>query len=286
MISIVGIGNAASSIVENFKTQKNNYKVYQLGSNQKNTKYTKKLKHFKNPEDYEDNIPDLSKFFGDINENIQVFVVGSSYSSNYTLGILQQLQSKKLEVFYIRPDVELLTGIPKLLENMMFGVLQEYARSGLFSSLTILSNLEIENSIPGLSIKNYYEKLNHTIFSCVHYLNFFNHTEPEIGQMARPSEINKIRSIAILDVKTLSEKWLFELDMPRETCYYICINQERLEKESGLHKQIVDLLKEKPRNAFRKVSYGIWETHLHDFGFCVTHTNAIQQNTLDKLEQE
>ena len=286
MISIVGIGNAASSIVENFKTQKNNYKVYQLGSNQKNTKYTKKLKHYENPEDYEKNIPDLSTFFGDISENIQVFVVGSSYSSNYTLGILQQIQDKNLEVFYVRPDVELLTGVPKLLENMMFGVLQEYARSGLFKSLTILSNLEVENSIPGLAIKNYYEKLNHTIFSCVHYLNFFNHTEPEIGQMARPAEINKIRSIGILDVKTLSEKWLFELDMPRETCYYICINQDRLEKESGLHKQIVDLLKEKPRNAFRKVSYGIWETHLHDFGFCVTHTNAIQQNTLDKLEQE
>ena len=286
MISVVGIGNAASSIVENFKTQKNNYKVYQLGSNQKNTKYTKKLKHFNTPEDYEENIPDLSKFFGDISENIQVFVVGSSYSSNYSLGILQQLQGNKLEVFYVRPDTELLTGVPKLLENMMFGVLQEYARSGLFDSLTILSNLEIENSIPGLSIKNYYEKLNHTIFSCVHYLNFFNHTEPEIGQMARPSDINRIRSMGILDVKTLSEKWLFELDMPRETCYYICINQDRLEKESGLHKQIVDLLKEKPRNAFRKVSYGIWETHLHDFGFCVTHTNAIQQNTLDKLEQE
>ena len=104
--------------------------------------------------------------------------------------------------------------------------------------------------------------------------------------MARPSEINRIRTIGILDVKTLSEKWLFELDIPRETCYYICINQERLEKESGLHRQIVDLLKEKPRNAYRKVSYGIWETHLHDFGFCVTHTNATQQNTLDKLEQE
>ena len=286
MISVVGIGNAACSIVENFKTQKNNYKVYQLGSNQKNSKYTKKLKDYSNPEDYEKNIPNLSKFFADISENIQVFVVGSSYSSNYTLGILQQLQGNKLEVFYVRPDIELLTGVPKLLENMMFGVLQEYARSGLFKSLTILSNLEIENSISGLSIKNYYEKLNHTIFSCVHYLNFFNHTEPEIGQMARPSDINRIRSMGILDVKTLSEKWLFELDMPRETCYYICINQERLEKESGLHKQIVDLLKEKPRNAFRKVSYGIWETHLHDFGFCVTHTNAIQQNTLDKLEQE
>ena len=287
MISIIGIGNAAAAIAENFKSQNNNYKVYQLGSTYKNTKYTRKLKSFENPEDYEDNIPNLGKFFEDVGENVQVFIVGSSYSSNYTLGILEQLKHKTVEIFYVKPDTDLLTGIPKLLENMMFGVLQEYARSGLLKSITILSNLQIERSITGLSIKNYYEKLNHTIFSCVHYLNFFNHTEPEIGQMARPSEINRIRTIGILDVKTLSEKWLFELDIPRETCYYICINQERLEKENGLHKQIVDLLKEKPRNAFRKVSYGIWETHLHDFGFVVAHTNATQQqNTLDKLEQE
>jgi hypothetical protein len=72
-------------------------------------------------------------FLDDINENMQVFVVGSSYSSNYTLGILEQIQDKKLEVFYVRPDVDLLTGVPKLLENMMFGVLQQYARSGLFN---------------------------------------------------------------------------------------------------------------------------------------------------------
>jgi len=287
MISIIGIGNAASAIAENFKSQGNNYKVYQLGSGYKNTKHTRKLKKFESPEEYENNIPDLGKFFKDANESVQVFIVGASYSSNYALGILEQLKDKTIEIFYVKPDTELLTGVPKLLENLMFGVLQEYARSGLFKSMTILSNLEIERSIPGLSIKNYYEKLNHTIFSCVHYLNFFNHTEPEIGQMARPAEINRIRTIGILDVKTLSEKWLFELDIPRETCYYICINQDRLEKESGLHRQIVDLLKEKPRNAFRKISYGIWETHLHDFGFCVTHSNATQQQkTLDKLEQE
>ena len=60
MISVVGRGNAACSIVENFKTQKNNYKVYQLGSNQKNSNYTKKLKDYSNPEDYEKNIPNLS----------------------------------------------------------------------------------------------------------------------------------------------------------------------------------------------------------------------------------
>ena len=65
-------------------------------------------------------------------------------------------------------------------------------------------------------------------------------------------------TIEVDDKQALKEaKWLFELDNPREICYYICVNEERLEKEAGLHKQIVDKLKSKPRNAFRKISYGI-----------------------------
>ena len=86
-------------------------------------------------------------------------------------------------------------------------------------------------------------------------------------------------------MKDIKEKWLFDLDIERELCYYLCINKEKLETESGLHKKIVDMLKEKPKNAFRKISYAIYETdHKQDFGFCVAHTNAIQQpKDLDKL---
>ena len=71
--------------------------------------------------------------------------------------------------------------------------------------------------------------------------------------------------------------WLFELDNVRDVCYYLCINEERLEKETGLHRHIVNMLKDKPRNAYRKNSYAIYETPLPDFGFCVAYTNAIQQ---------
>ncbi len=285
MISIVGIGNASSKIASKFKSQ-NNYDVYLLGSNYENSKNSFKLQSFDNPEDYEKNIPDLKSFFKDMKGDVQVFITGSSYSSNYALGVLEQIKDKKIQVFYIKPDTELLTGIPKLVENAVYGVLQEYARSGLLESITIFSNVELEKTLPNISIKNYFDTINDAIFSSVHYINFFQHTEPEIGQISKPLDINRICSIGALDVKNMSEKWFFELDSPRETCYYICINEERLEKESGLHKKLVDMLKQKPRNAFRKVSYGIWETHLQDFGFCVAHTNAIQENTLDKLDRE
>ena len=288
MISIIGIGNAASAIASKFSSIPQ-YDVYLLNDKIKKTGDRNfKLKSFEKAEDYEKNIPDLTKFFSDVKDRVQVFITGASFSSIYSLGILEQIKHKEIDVFYIKPDTELLTGLPKLIENMVFGVLQEYARSGKLRSFTIFSNENIEVIHASINLKTYYDTLNETIFSSVHYLNYFEHTEPHIGNMSKPSEISRIRSIGMLDMKKLEEMWLFDLDAERELCYYMCINSERLEGEVGLHKKLVDILKKKPRNAFRKISYSIYETELKDFGFVVAHTNATQKNknTLDMLEQE
>ena len=279
MISIVGLGNAASKIAGNFKQTKN-YNVYVLNDKiERNSKYKFKLKSYKTPEEYEENIPNVKKFFSTTDNHIQFFIVGSSFSSNFSLGILEQLTHKKVDVFYIQPDADLMTGVPKLLDKIVFSVLQQYARSGLLNSFTPISNVLIEKSIGDIPIKTYYEKLNDSIFSTIHYINYFSHADPEIGMVSKPLDINRIRTFGILNPKNLQEKWLFNLDMERDICYYLCINRNRLEKEGGLHKRIVDMLKEKPRNAFRRISYAIYETEHDDFGLCVAHTNAIQEYT-------
>jgi hypothetical protein len=287
MISIIGIGNAGSEIANKF-SEIPQYDIYVLNSNvKKNTKNKFKLKSYPTPEECEQNIPNLNKFFSNLKNRTQVFIMGASHSSNYTLGILEQIRDRDIDVFYIKPDTTLLSGIPRLVENATFGILQEYARSGLFRSFTVFSNEAIEDAHPNINLKSYYDTLNETIFSTVHYLNYFENTEPHIGNMARPSEISKIRTAGMLNMKNLEEKWLYELDVPRDLCYYMCINTERLEKEPGLHKRLVDILKKKPKNAFRKISYSIYETPLRDFGFCVAHTNVVQNNqtTLDELDQ-
>ena len=287
MISIVGIGNGASAIADKF-AQFPQYNIYTLNDKvERSAGKLRKLKRFENPEQYEENVPDLTKYFSKIDDQVQVFVMGSSYSSNYTLGILNQIKNKKIDVFYIKPDTTLLTGIPLLIERMVFGVLQEYARSGLFNSITVISNKSLEEALERVPVKKFYDHLNASIASTVHYLNYFDYNEPEIGIVASPLENARIRSVAILDPRNIEEKWLFELDSPRQLCYYFCINKEKLETDGGLHKKIVDRLKKKPRNAFRNISYAIYETeHGKDFGFVVAHTNAIQQqNTLDMIEQ-
>lgn len=277
MISVIGLGNAASAIAQKFE-EVPQYNVYCLNDKvQRNSKYKFKLKSFESPEAYEDNIPNLAKFFKDIDERIHFIVMGSSYSSNYALGILEQLKDKDVELFFIQPDTEMLTGIPKLVDRVVFNILQQYARSGLLSNFTILSNAKIEESLGDVPIKKYYDTINHTIFSAIHYLNYFAHNEPEIGMVSKPLEINRIRTVGMLNMNNLVEKWLFDLDMERDICYYMCINEQKMEKEGGLHRNIVEKLKKKPKNAFRKISYAIYETPHDDFGFCVAHTNAIQQ---------
>ena len=280
MISIIGLGNAASKIAEKFSNMPQ-YNVFLLNDNiKKSSTYKYKLKRHNTPEQYEDNIPNLKKFFANVDDHIQFFVVGSSYSSNYSLGILEQLKDKKIDLYYIKPDTELLTGIPKLLENAVFGILQQYARSALLNSITIISNLKVEEVIGDVPIKTYYDVINNSIFSAVHYLNYFIHTEPEIGQISQPLDINRVKTVGVLNMENLEEKWFFDLDIDRDLCYYMCINKKKLETDGGLHRRLVEMLKEKPRNAFRRISYAIYETELEqDFGFCVAHTNAIQKNS-------
>ncbi len=280
MISLVGIGKAGSNIVSQFENNKE-YSVYKLSSEfEKTSGKNYKLKAHDNPEDYEENIPKLSKFFKNIGKNIQVFVCGASRSANYTLGILEQIKHAKIDVHYIRPDTELLIGKVKLQEKAIFGILQEYARSGLFNSITLFSNPALEQIIGNVPIKKYFETINQTIYYSVHYKNLFEHTKPIIGNLNKPSEVQKIRSIGRLDTNRIEENWFYRLDMERDVCYYFCISQEKLEKDGILHQKIIDKLKQKPRNAFKNLTYAIYESPYEtDFGFCVAHTNAIQENS-------
>ena len=280
MISVVGLGNAGSRIANKFQ-ELPQYKVYELNDNVKRTsKYKFKLKKLETPEECESSIPNVAKFFKEINDRVHFIVCGASFSSSYSLGILEQIKDKQIDLIYIKPDTELLAGIPRLLENAAFGVLQEYARSGLFSSITLFSNAKIEEVIHNVPIKEYYDTLNNTVQSTLHYMNYFDHNEPEIGIFTPAAEVCRIRSYGMLDMENLEEKWFFDLDIPREVCYYLCINQERLQNDGTLHKRYVEILKKKPRNAFRNISYAIYETDTgRDFGFCVARTNAVQENT-------
>lgn len=278
MISIFGIGDAGSNVAALFGNHKE-YNVFLFSSTQENTKYSRKLPRLSTYEECEDHAPKLSSYktLTAVQDRVQVFVCGSSFSANYTLAILEQVRDRKIDIFYIKPDVDLLIGNTKLQERAVFGILQQYARSGLFNSFTIFSNPDIERTIGEIPIKKYFETLNKSIYYATHYLNVFEHTSPLAGNLSEPSDVQKIRSVGMVSIEKLSENWYYKMENDRDVCYYLCIAGERLETDGKLHSRIVNSLKSKPRNAFKNVTYGIYESPYEtDFGFCVAHTNYIQ----------
>jgi hypothetical protein len=278
MISIFGIGKAGTAIAQLFQEHKE-YNVFLFSNEQENTKYSRRLPKVTKPEDCENHKINLKtyKTIEAVQDRIQVFVCGSSFSANYTLALLEKVKDKQIDIFYIQPDVDLLIGDTKLQERAIFGILQQYARSGLFKSFTIFSNPALERIIGDIPIKKYFETINKNIYYAVHYLNVFEHTSPLVGNLSPPSEVQKIRSIGVLSVEKLSENWYYNLEHDRDVCYYLCIATNRLENDGKLHSKIVESLKNKPRNAFKNVTYAIYESPYEtDFGFCVAHTNFIQ----------
>lgn len=286
MISLMGIGEAGCNVVSMFDNHKE-YNCFFFSEEQENTKYTRKLPRMAKAEDCEGEAPKLSshKTKEAIQDRVQVFLCGSSFSANYTLAILEQIKNRQIDIFYIKPDVELLIGEVRLQERAIFGILQEYARSGLFNSFTIFSNPQIEKTIGEIPIKKYFETINKSIYYAVHYLNVFDHTEPLVGNLSKPSEVQKIRSIGIISVDKLSEQWYYNMQEDRDVAYYLCIASNRLENDGKLHSKVVQSLKSKPRNAFKNVTYAIYESpYESDFGFCVAHTNFIQGFSLDSID--
>ena len=125
MISVVGIGDFCCELVNKFSSYPQ-YEVYNIDSNI--------IPQLKNSEDYERNYPDiLNKLINDKNEELSVFLDGSESISGIILRFLETYKNRKINLYYIRSDLELVGNLEKLQDKITFSILQEYTRSGLFN---------------------------------------------------------------------------------------------------------------------------------------------------------
>ena len=102
MISLIGIGEAGCNMVSLFEKHKE-YNCFLFSSEQENTKYTRKLPRVAKAEDCEGKAPKLSSYKTKeaIQDRVQVFLCGSSFSANYTLAILEQIKDRQIDLSLI-----------------------------------------------------------------------------------------------------------------------------------------------------------------------------------------
>ena len=283
MKTILGIGTAGSNIV----AQLGQYKVYQPYTIQtetkKTTKYKFNLPELDGPEAYEAmDTTKLEKWLTTIEKQCTVFLCGASNSSGITLRALEILHKKgvKLEVVYFMPEIEVLSEEKTLQERACRGILQNYARSGLFEKICLVSNLHLEKIAGTTNVIEYFDQINHVFTSTYYMMDVFRNTKPITSTFKRQKESCRVTTIG-LDSVDGEQKLFFPFTQEVEMVYYYGINEDKLKTEENLFRTLTNKVKSKITEQ-RKVSFGIYSTQYEDdYVYVEAFSPKIQELTVD-----
>ena len=277
-MNIIALGNGACNVADAFSKYPQ-YKIYKINVDIQGERCYN-ISKCETAEEYEAvSLPKIKSFFKGIKGETLFIVGGGGKISCACLKIMQHIKKLPISILYLKPDLEILNEVQKMQERLVFGVLQEYTRSGVFEKIYITSVPKIENAVGGAPILGYYEKINEALVSTMHMINVFHNTESIMGSLDRAKETYRIISIGIFDIKNNSEKMFFSLDKPRDKCYIYSINEDRLKTDEELYTRLKNQIKTKEQENLN-ISFAIYANdYEYDLGYIIERTPHIQTNT-------
>ena len=279
METIIGLGQAGCNIAGKF-LQYPQYDVYRIDSeNHKGPKF-KKIIEKSSHEEYEEACPSFKRFFKNAKPPYLFIVGGGSTISGMSLRMLQQLDSKDINILYVKPDLSLMPQVKQIQDRITFNILQEYTRSAVFKRIYIVSNSVLEDILGDVPIVGYYEKLNDLIVNTIHMINVYKNTKPVMNTFSESIETARISTFGLIDIDTGEKKLFYSLQLPRELVYYYSIDEKQLEMDGKLLKKITDQIKEEQESKI-KVSFGIYpNNYKQNYGYVVSHATLVQNQNI------
>lgn len=274
-MNIIGLGSAGCNLAEMFEDDKTNLvKLFDANIEGENCF---SLPVYKHPEFYENNFPDVKNFLSNLQDETIFFVSGAGKVSGASLKILKEVKDTKITCVYIRPDVELLGAINQMQDRLVFNVLQEYTRSGVFQEIILISNLCLEDILGEIPVVGYYQSLNNLLYNTYNNILKLKTVEPIISNYTAPSEVSRISTLGIYDIENDVEKLFYPLNTIDDKCYYFVINEKSLKSDGKLFKSLKDKMKQKTNNNI-KISYKIFASQ-SEINYCyfTANTRVIQK---------
>jgi len=281
---IIGLGTAGSSIVEEFSKLKVKSELLTIDSTEINKKLSTKHTHivvpkFKTAEEYETKFPNIQKMFKKTKGKLLLVTAGGGSLSLGSLALLKQLHTKfDIEVLYIRPELEMLSIENRLKERIVYNVFQEYARSGMFECLYLVSNKTIDDCLGGIPLLFYNEKINETIAATFNTIMRMRDIKPVFETFHLPPAGARIATFGFIDDKNREdEKMFFSLDTITDSMYYFTYSEESLKTDSNLFASVKRMIRDKYPTEQNRISYGIYATNQNlEIVYCVKYTSIIQ----------
>jgi len=279
-MNVVGLGQAGCNIAEKFK-QYPQYEVYKIDVSLTGDRCFA-MPYFNNHEQYEQKCPEkkLKDFLKEVNSET-LFITSAGTISGSTLRIIKLLKDNncKVSILYIKPDKGSLNNDRKLQENLLFGVLQEYARSSALEQIYLISNESASRVIGNVPVKQYYDSLNAAVASTYHMINIFSHSESAMSTFSSVPQTARILTFGIVNYENSEEKMFFLLDKVRNKRYYYAIPETILDKDSKLLNNIKEQVKGKLEHEQMSVGYAIYPTQYDEkYVYCLARASMIQKN--------
>ena len=276
MVNVIGLGKFSSDISERFSNH-SRYSTYKIDFDLPKTKNSRGLTLHENPEKIEENCPSMSYFLKAARGESHFFLEGRDPATAASLKVLQSMEHRNTNVFYVHPEEIDLNGNTGKNENVAFHVLQEYARTGLLGNLFIFKIDEVERALGEVSLINYYDILKDTISRTVQLVDYFSNTVPVAEIKSDSSPTIRIGTYGLVDIEKQQEKLFYPLKNIRRKHYYYGINSEELKSDGSLIKKIRNQVNSlKGENTI--ATYSVHETTYEDPQVIViAKTSTIQE---------
>jgi hypothetical protein len=287
-VNIIALGDSAAKLADKF-AQYPQYKIYKIkaSDDKSENKKTYHMKLKQTPEEYESSCPSLKTFFRNVKGEVLFVVNGAEIISASSLAILQQIINKvSLKVLYIQPDTVILNEVNRLMERSAYNIFQEYARSGLFERIYLVSLPKVETIMGDTPIAIHMQKLYETIASTMHMVNVLQRTEPIHSSNMQSSALSRISTIGLGSLESDSEaeegQLFFPLKYIKEKKYLYMIEEERLSKDGSLLRKISDKSRKNILEENIKTGFDIHSTeYKRSYVYMVANSSIIQSTDLE-----
>ena len=272
-MEIIGIGNAGRKICELFEEK--GYKAYSIDSHDDAFIKFPKVKTIEEAEKVD---IDLKKLKNNIkSDHILCVMAGSGLITGACLRILENFRDKKIDFLYIQPDTSFMNNNGKTRERVVRNILQEFARSGLFNKMWMVSNKSISNLSSDISIGNYFEKVNEKVVDMWHLMEYYSQATALMGNLEEPQEQNRIATFGLYSLNDETEQKFYELEGVREKHFYFTFSEETLSETGNVLELVSRKLDKAKENDFQEISYGFFSSgYTVDKVYIMYYTNHIQ----------
>jgi hypothetical protein len=241
MPKVIGLGTRGCGVAHEL-TDYPEYRVYKIGTTLEE-RGVLVLEEQPDIGAYEKSIDpnEVSAYLRSIKEGDDVlFVLGGGEAiCGAALAILEQITHATITVLYICPDRQVCTAVQKRDDKIVFGVLQEYARSGMFERIYLVDSGIVEELVGDVAITEYEKSINNFVAYVVAMINYFKNTEPIMGNTSPLQSISRVGTFGVASLDPDKEvRFLFPLRTWQDAHYFYGIPAEQLEKNSALPRQI------------------------------------------------